>query len=223
MILGRIIQRSQFSWLLCILIWEEAMFYLPMVKSIYYNHSVGVFFVSAQSTLSVQIGIMCSCPYCTPFVLYKHIVHILLRVFQKCCDICDVQNLHLFGNLEKCWLQIQDPASTQPSSLVLSTLLILSPPISPVLSSIPSPFCSSPLWKPEVWDVWGLGPALLTRLSEDFSFNSCPLDWTNVPPFSHVLPGKLILWLGIWLADLLAKLVSAGYSELAESANKSQV
>lgn len=153
--------------------------------------------MSGQSTLTVQIRIMCSCPYGTAFVRYKRIVHILCRASQKCWNISDVQSLFLWKPWE---MQIKDPASTRLSLVVLSTLLILGPPVSSVLSSMPSLFCSSHLWKPEVWDVWGLGPALLTRLSADFSFNSCPFDWTKFPCF---LMWCLENWFSDWGSDWL--------------------
>lgn len=106
--------------------------------------------------------------------------------------------------------------SPQPSSVVFSALLIfmlrkdgtwrkylchvwsddrVSP--SPVLPSIPS------LWPLVVWGVWGLGPALLTLLSETVSFHSSPFHRAKSPPFPHSLPGKLILWWTDWGTDCL--------------------
>lgn len=151
-------------WLLWILsLRRSSVTCLPLVK-VNITANMWVFcFMSVQSTSSVQIRIMCSHPWCMACVLYKH-GDMLLREFElwKCCNTCDVKISPPFLETLQKSITIQDPPSTQPSSIVLSTLLILSPPGSPVLSSIPSLCSSSPLWPLVVWDVWGLGPALLT-------------------------------------------------------------
>lgn len=73
----------------------------------------------------------------------------------------------------------------------------VSPCSSPVLPSIPS------LWPLVVWGVRGLGPALLTPLSETVSFHSSPFHRAKSPPFPHSLPGQLILWWTDWGTDCL--------------------
>lgn len=122
------------------------------------------------------------------------------------CVVSDVKKIymHSFGEkLSQSQLRFKILLKAlSPLLSSISTLLISSPPPPSLLSSlVPSLCSSSPLWPLVVWDVWSLGPALLTRLSETFSFHACPFHWAKSAPFSQSLPAKPILWLGYWWTD----------------------
>lgn len=106
------------GWLLCILSRRRSsVTCLPLVK-VNITANMWVFcFMSVQSTLSVQIRIMCSHPWCMACVLYKY-WDMLLREFQKCCNTCDVKISPPFWKPSKSRLQFK--ILLQLSPLLLS-------------------------------------------------------------------------------------------------------
>lgn len=129
-------------------------------------------------------------------------------ISSRCTNICS-----FLETFQKLMIIIKVPVSPQSSSAVLPALLIWSSP-HPLPSSITS-LSSCPVLYPlslllvsslTTWDVWGLGPALVTQFSEAFPFCSSPFYSAKFSPFfSHTgwktdsLMDQLVYLIG-WLA-----------------------